>query len=95
MNGTCGTDLDRSIAHRAIKAFPTGDGAPVGTMVPYSGGDLKPGFILCEGQSLAKRRYPHLWEVLGPVTVYGSTRDSFALPDTRGRKVSAGWQMAC
>lgn len=66
---------------------------PPGTIVAYGGTAAPDGWLLCQGQSLARTDYPDLFAVIG--TAFGSVDGThFTLPDLRGRfplgKAAAG-----
>lgn len=49
------------------------------------------GWLICDGRSLSRKKYHHLYKVLG--TAYGSiTEESFNLPDARGRVIGLSGQ---
>ncbi len=61
----------------------TGYVMPVGSIVAYAGSKAPEGWWLCDGRSLNKNQYPELFEAIG--TTYGSSGDSFNLPNLKGR----------
>jgi microcystin-dependent protein len=53
---------------------------PVGTLVYYGSTKVPPTFLLCDGSSLSRTQYNHLFQVIG--TLYGSTSSTtFNLPN--------------
>ena len=38
---------------------------PIGTMLPYAGGEVPEGFLLCNGASLSRTEYPELFAAIG------------------------------
>lgn len=57
---------------------------PIGTMLPYAGGEVPEGFLLCNGASLSRTEYPELFAAIGDR--WGSDSSStFKLPDTHHR----------
>lgn len=54
----------------------------VGSMYYYTGKEAPEGWLFCRGQSVLKKDYPELYEVIGDT--YGSTATTFNLPDLRG-----------
>lgn len=57
---------------------------PIGTMLPYAGGEVPEGFLLCNGASLSRTEYPELFAAIGDR--WGSDSSStFNLPDTHHR----------
>lgn len=58
--------------------------AQSGMMTAYGGSSAPSGWLLCQGQSLAKADYPLLFTAIG--TIYGSADGThFSLPDMRGQ----------
>lgn len=57
---------------------------PIGTMLPYAGGEVPEGFLLCNGASLSRTEYPELFAAIGDR--WGSdSSNTFKLPDTHHR----------
>lgn len=57
---------------------------PIGSLMLFAGAAAPQGWLLCQGQSLARADYPDLFAVLG--TTYGSEDSTrFTLPDLRDR----------
>ena len=57
---------------------------PIGTMLPYAGGEVPEGFLLCNGASLSRTEYPELFAAIGDR--WGSDSSStFKLPDAHHR----------
>lgn len=57
---------------------------PIGTMLPYAGGEVPEGFLLCNGASLSRTEYPELFAAIGDR--WGSdSASTFKLPDTHHR----------
>ena len=57
---------------------------PTGTLYPYAGASVPPGFLLCYGQAVSQTTYAALYAALG--TTWGSNGGgNFTLPDFRGR----------
>lgn len=62
----------------------TGGQTPAGVIVSYAGATAPPGWLLCDGRSLARADYPALFAAIG--TQYGAPDGStFLIPDLRGR----------
>lgn len=56
----------------------------VGSIVPFGGGSVPAGFLLCDGSSLSRTTYARLFAVIG--SAFGSANgSSFNIPDFRGR----------
>jgi len=71
-----------------LQELPISDIYFVGMMMPWPGTVAPAGWMLCQGQSLARATYPVLYTIIG--SFYGSADAlSFSLPDLRGR-VPAG-----
>lgn len=57
---------------------------PIGTMLPYGGGKISKGYLLCNGASLSRTEFPELFEAIGER--WGSDSSStFKLPDGHRR----------
>lgn len=66
----------------------TGNGVPIGAVMPYAG-DVEPeGYMKCLGQDLSTENYPELFSVIK--YTYGGEGTTFYLPDLRMR-VPMGW----
>lgn len=60
------------------------DLATTGSIIPFAGGILPPGWLVCDGSSLAIADYPNLFAAIG--NVWGSVDSAhFNIPDLRGR----------
>jgi microcystin-dependent protein len=56
---------------------------PVGTIVPFGGGTVPSGWLLCDGASYANSTYPELQASIG--CSWGCSGSNFNVPDLRGR----------
>lgn len=84
----------KSILDPILKAA-SGDAVavlPSGVPVPYLGGTIPDGYLLCDGRELPKNKYPDLATALG--TTWGSPASAanFKLPDLRGRSLIGAGQ---
>lgn len=60
------------------------DMATTGAIVPYAGGILPDGWLVCDGSSLLRADYANLFAAIG--TVWGAVDSThFNIPDLRGR----------
>lgn len=59
---------------------------PIGVILPYAGTQPPAGWVVCNGQLLNKNTYSNLFQVLG--TQYGTSGDSFRVPDLRDRFIA-------
>lgn len=60
------------------------DMATTGVIVPFAGGILPTGWLVCDGSSLLRSAYPNLFAAIG--TVWGAVDSShFNIPDLRGQ----------
>lgn len=59
---------------------------PTGAILPFAGTAAPNGWVICNGQLLNKTTYNKLFQVLG--TQYGSSGDSFRVPDLRDRFIA-------
>lgn len=71
---------------KAIKDIFT----PVGAMLLYGGINPPNGYLLCDGQAVARTAYPELFAIIGVAFGKGDGITTFNLPDFRGR-VPAGY----
>lgn len=62
---------------------------PVGTVLPFAGAASPNGFLLCNGQAVARTTYAALFAAIGTAYGAGDGSTTFNLPDLRGR-VAAG-----
>lgn len=51
-----------------------------GIIHPYAGENIPSGYLLCNGQSISKTAYPHLFQTMG-YTFGKLNNDKFNLPD--------------
>jgi hypothetical protein len=60
------------------------NGVPVGTILPFGGSvaNVPPGYLLCNGQSVAQTDYPNLYKAIG--NAWGTSGTNFNVPDLRG-----------
>ena len=63
-------------------------GVPIGTILPYAGGQVPYGYLLCDGSEVERTRYSDLFDIVG--TRYNGIAplvgiNTFRLPDLRGR----------
>jgi microcystin-dependent protein len=57
---------------------------PIGSILPFVGGQAPSGFALCNGQTLDRTQFAELFRLIG--TKYGTTNSSnFRVPDLSGR----------
>jgi microcystin-dependent protein len=64
--------------------FGTGGDLPVGTIEAYVGAGAPLGYLLCDGSSVLRARYPDLFAVIG--TSHGTADGThFNVPDLRGK----------
>ena len=60
------------------------DVATIGAIIPFAGGILPSGWLVCDGSSLLRTDYPDLYAAIG--TVWGSVDSQhFNIPDLRGK----------
>lgn len=65
-----------------VKKISTGDGVPLGSILPFAGnGDLPSGYLLCDGQTVSRTMYPDLFNVIGTTYGAGDGSTTFNLPD--------------
>ena len=61
---------------------------PIGAILPYAGGSVPDGYLLCDGSEIERSKYGDLYDIIG-VIYNGSTAltgvGTFRLPDLRGR----------
>ena len=69
----------------AIHSKTSGNGVPPGTIIAFAGpvANAPAGYLLCDGQSYPRSKYPDLFEAID--TVYGGVgTNDFNVPDFRG-----------
>lgn len=61
---------------------------PVGALMPFAGGSVPGGWLLCDGAEVSRSQYPLLFSVIGntyrPTSLLRGS-NTFGLPDLRGR----------
>ena len=62
---------------------------PVGAQIPFGGGAVPNGWLLCDGSAVSRTTYADLFAVIGTSYGAGDGSKTFNLPDKRGR-VSVG-----
>ena len=69
-------------------------GVPIGAILPYAGGNVPYGYLLCDGSEAEISRYGDLYDVVSSIyngtapllgTIVNGTPTTFRLPDLRGR----------
>lgn len=60
---------------------------PAGAVLDFTGQEPPPGWLPCQGQTLARAAYPLLFAALGTAYGAGDGATTFSLPDLRGRAV--------
>lgn len=58
---------------------------PSGTIVPFHGGTVPSGWLLCDGSLVSRTMYAALFQAIGVSNGSGDGTTTFALPDMRGR----------
>jgi len=84
--GASGTYLTASASAPApqISSLHVSQMIPAGTILPFAGETVPPGFLLCDGNEVLRSDYPKLFDAIG--SGWGSaTGFTFTLPDVRGR----------
>src|SRR5262245_53637073 len=57
---------------------------PAGSILPFAGDVVPPGFLLCDGTEVLRNDYPRLYTAIGES--WGATTTfTFRVPDLRGR----------
>ena len=84
--------INMATAIAALQAAGNAGIFPIGAITPYAGAVAPTGFMLCEGQELARvGTYAALFAVVGITFGVGDGVTTFNLPDFRGRvPVAAG-----
>lgn len=60
---------------------------PAGTLLPFVGGNVPAGFLLCDGSTVSRAIYASLFAAIGVSHGAGDGATTFHLPDYRGRFV--------
>lgn len=58
-----------------------------GTVLPFAGSAAPTGWLLCDGATVSRTTYAHLFSVIGTTYGAGDGSTTFNLPDTRGEFV--------
>ena len=58
---------------------------PIGLIAPFAGVAAPSGWLLCDGQEIARAAYTQLYAVIGTTYKANPTEGFFAVPDLRGR----------
>lgn len=65
---------------------PTEDvGVPSGTVLPFAGGTVPDGYLLCDGSAVNRTTYARLFTAIGTTWGAGDGSTTFLVPDGRGR----------
>jgi microcystin-dependent protein len=59
----------------------------IGSITIYAGNKIPEGYHLCDGSRLSIHKYPDLYKVIGGTCGYNSEKQTFKLPDCRGRVI--------
>ena len=59
-----------------------------GSLYPFPGASVPPGWLLCEGQAVSRVTYKNLYNTIGVIYGPGDNRTTFNLPDLRGRTIA-------
>lgn len=60
-------------------------GVAIGTILPFGGATLPPGYLLCYGQAISRTTYGQLFAAIGTAFGDGDASTTFNVPDLRGR----------
>ena len=63
--------------------------APTGVVLPFAGGSIPAGWLLCTGTAVSRTTYAHLFAVIGTTYGVGDGSTTFNIPNMQGR-VPAG-----
>lgn len=69
-------------ADYAQAAAKAENGVPPGTVIAFAGQNIPPGYLVCDGESYAKTKYPDLYNALNGI--WGNDGTNFNVPDMRG-----------
>jgi microcystin-dependent protein len=61
------------------------NGLPIGTVVLFTGLNVPPNWLQCDGSNISRTRYSHLFSVIGTLYGVGDHVNTYTLPDFRGR----------
>lgn len=56
---------------------------PTGVVLPYAGGTIPNGWMLCDGSIISRSQYPSLFAAIGTIYGAGDGSTTFSLPDYR------------
>ena len=60
-------------------------GVPSGVLLPFAGGTVPDGYLLCDGSAVNRTTYARLFAAIGTTWGAGNGSTTFNLPDGRGR----------
>jgi microcystin-dependent protein len=60
-------------------------GVPSGTLLPFAGGTVPDGYLLCNGAAVSRTTYARLFTAIGTAWGVGNGSTTFNVPDGRGR----------
>jgi microcystin-dependent protein len=61
-----------------------GTAIPVGTILPFAGGTVPSGWMLCDGSAISRTTYSTLFAIIGNAWGAGDNTTTFNVPDMRG-----------
>ena len=86
LNGAGNVDeCDGSPADTTVTGCELSVTAPAGSVMPFAGSSPPPGWLLCNGDSVAREDYFRLFLAIGNAHGTGDDATSFRTPDYRGR----------
>jgi len=74
-----------SLYAEKIKIKNTNDYLPVGSILPFGGSVLPPGYLWCDGSEISKTVYASLYQVVQDMYGQSLNGNMFKVPDFRGR----------
>lgn len=70
-----------------IETLDRPSGIPTGAFIPFGGGTVPSGYLLCDGSAVSRTTYAALFAIFSTTFGSGDGSTTFNLPDTRGRVI--------
>lgn len=88
-NGDTGASAALDVTGTMEQDAVVGRIAPTGVVLPFAGGSIPAGWLLCAGTAVSRTTYAHLFAVIGTTYGVGDGSTTFNIPNMQGR-VPAG-----
>lgn len=78
-----GTETISNKTFDSSNTFPAGTGVAPGIVLPFAGGSVPSGWLLCNGQTVSRTTYSNLYAAIGDTWGDGDGSTTFEVPDLR------------